>query len=54
MNKPNITIAAVCTLVLAACGTANLTPRGRKWIPQSVYSMRKKYARRLERLGEGW
>lgn len=23
MNKPNITIAAVCTLVLAACGTVS-------------------------------
>ena len=25
-----------------------LTPRGQSWLPQSVFSMRKKYARRLE------
>jgi hypothetical protein len=28
-----------------------LTPRGCKWVPQSVFSMRKKYQKRLERLG---
>ena len=28
-----------------------LTPRGHQWFPQSVFSMRKKYQSRLERLG---
>jgi hypothetical protein len=32
--------------------TGYLTPRGCKWVPQSVFSMRKKYAKRIERLGE--
>jgi hypothetical protein len=31
--------------------TGYLTPRGCKWVPQSVFSMRKKYAKRLARLG---
>jgi len=30
-----------------------LTPRGYRWIPQSVFSIQKKYQRRLARLGEG-
>ena len=30
----------------------SLTPRGHRWLPQSVYSMRKKYERRLARIGE--
>lgn len=30
-----------------------LTPRGRRWIPQSVFSVRSKWQRRLERLGGG-
>ena len=34
--------------------TGYLTPRGCRWIPQSVFSVRKKYARRLERLGGAW
>ncbi len=29
-----------------------LTPRGRKWLPQSVFSARNKYWKRLERIGE--
>ena len=32
--------------------TGYLTPRGHKWFPQSVFSMRKKYQIRLERIGE--
>ena len=28
-----------------------LTPRGHRWIPQSVFSVRKKWQRRLERIG---
>ena len=32
----------------------SLTPRGHRWLPQSVYSMRKKYERRLARIGEIW
>ena len=31
--------------------TGYLTPRGHRWIPQSVFSVRKKYLIRLERLG---
>ncbi len=31
--------------------TGYLTPRGCKWVPQSVFSIRKKYQKRLERLG---
>jgi hypothetical protein len=31
--------------------TGYLTPRGCRWVPQSVFSMRKKYRIRLERLG---
>lgn len=31
--------------------TGYLTPRGHKWFPQSVFSMRKKYQKRLKRLG---
>ena len=31
-----------------------LTPRGRKWLPQSVYSVRNKYGKRLARLGGIW
>ena len=30
----------------------SLTPRGHRFIPQSIYSMRKKYERRLARIGE--
>jgi hypothetical protein len=30
-----------------------LTPRGCSWVPQSVFSIRRKYQRRLGRLGEG-
>ena len=30
-----------------------LTPRGCSWVPQSVFSIRKKYQRKLARLGEG-
>ena len=33
--------------------TGYLTPRGHRWSPQSVFSIRKKYQARLERLGEG-
>ncbi len=29
-----------------------LTPRGCNWVPQSVFSIRRKYQRRLERLGD--
>ena len=29
-----------------------LTPRGRKWLAQSVFSVRNKYRKRLERFGE--
>jgi hypothetical protein len=32
--------------------TGYLTPRGHRWLPQSVFSMRKKYQIRLERIGE--
>ena len=32
--------------------TGYLTPRGCKWVPQSVFSMRKKYQKRLVRIGE--
>jgi len=32
--------------------TGYLTPRGCRWVPQSVSSVRKKYERRLERIGE--
>jgi hypothetical protein len=28
-----------------------LTPRGCRWVPQSVFSVRKKYEKRLVRLG---
>jgi hypothetical protein len=31
--------------------TGYLTPRGCRWLPQSVFSVRKKYQKRLERLG---
>jgi hypothetical protein len=31
--------------------TGYLTPRGCRWVPQSVFSMRKKYQKRLERIG---
>jgi len=31
--------------------TGYLTPRGCRWVPQSVFSIRKKYRIRLERLG---
>ena len=31
--------------------TGYLTPRGRRWVPQSVFSIRKKWRARLERLG---
>lgn len=34
--------------------TGYLTPRGRRWLPQSVFSMRKKYMRRVERFGGSW
>ena len=34
--------------------TGYLPPRGHRWIPQSVFSVRKKYRIRLERLGGGW
>ena len=34
--------------------TGYLTPRGRRWIPQSVFSIRKKFRARLERLGGEW
>jgi len=30
-----------------------LTSRGCRWMPQSVFSIQKKYQRRLARLGEG-
>lgn len=30
-----------------------LAPRGGRWIPQSVFSMRRKYEKQLERLGGG-
>jgi hypothetical protein len=30
-----------------------LTPRGCRWIPQSVFSIQRKYQRRIARLGEG-
>jgi hypothetical protein len=33
-------------------GSGYLTPRGHSWFPQSVFSMRKKYERRLARLGD--
>ena len=29
-----------------------LTPKGHKWLPQSVFSVRNKYRKRLERFGE--
>jgi hypothetical protein len=32
--------------------SGHLTPRGCRWIPQSIYSMRKKHERRLERFAE--
>ena len=32
--------------------TGMMTPRGHEWLPQSVYSVRKKYQIRLLRLGE--
>jgi len=32
--------------------TGYLTPRGCSWLPQNVFSMRKKWERRLERVGE--
>ena len=31
--------------------TGYLKPRGCRWLPQSVFSVRKKYEKRLERLG---
>ena len=31
--------------------TGYLTPRGHRWVPQSVFSVRKKWEKRLERLG---
>ena len=31
--------------------TGYLTPRGHRWFPQSVFSMRKKHQIRLERIG---
>jgi hypothetical protein len=34
--------------------TGYLTPRGCKWVPQSVFSMRKKYEWRSDRLGGYW
>jgi hypothetical protein len=34
--------------------TGYLTPRGCRWLPQSVFSVRKKYERRLERLDDEW
>ena len=30
----------------------SLTPRGHRWLPQSIYSIRKKYESRLARIGE--
>ncbi|MFM6979327.1 MAG: recombinase family protein [Methylophilaceae bacterium] len=33
--------------------TGYLTPRGHRWLPQSVFSIRKKYEKRLERIGGG-
>ena len=32
--------------------TGYLTPRGHRWVPQSVFSVRKKWEGRMERLGE--
>lgn len=34
--------------------TGYLTPRGCKWVSQSVFSVRKKFQKRLVRLGEDW
>jgi hypothetical protein len=34
--------------------TGYLTPRGCRWIPHSVFSIRKQWQAKMERLGEGW